>query len=226
MATNTTVTYAGRSIQWGRMKGLGTEPLNLRWGTGGGFTGSADPDVNLFAPATETGVAGTSSVITTSQLADTYKVTGTLTCLVSAKAITEVGLFDTTTLSGTTSLAATIVSNATTSLTLGAATGPTTGNFYIQVGNEVMLVTGGQNTTIITVTRGQLGSTAAASIAIGTPVTVGGDGGAHANFTLGGQTATIAAAQGGNMFLHGDFSALSLSVNDSILFTVTDQLTP
>jgi hypothetical protein len=225
MANAATATYSGRSILWGRMKGLQTEPIDIGWGTGGGFTGSANSDVNLFAPATETRAAGTSTVITTTQLGDTYEVTGSLTCLVTAKAITEMGLFDTTSLSPTTTSAVTITSNATTSLSLATSIGPATGNFYIQVGNEVMLVTGGQNTALITVSRGALGSTAASTIAVGTPVTVGGDGGAHTNFTLGGQTATVNAAQGGNNFIHADFPALSLSVNDSILFTVKDQLT-
>ncbi len=189
------------------------------------MTASANPDVNLFAPATEVRVAGTSTGITTTQLADTYQVTGTLTCLVAGKTITEAGLYDTTTLSGTTTIASTISTNAQTSVTIGAATGPTTLNFYMQIGNEVVLVTGGQNTTTITFTRAQLGSTAGNSYPIGTPITVGGDGGARTNFTLGGQTATVNAAAGGNMFAHADFAGIALNVNDSILFTWKDTFT-
>lgn len=224
MANASVVTYSGRSILWGRMKGLGAEPLNIGWGIST-TTASANPDVNLFSPATETRVAGTSTCVTTNQLADTWQVTGTLTCLVSGKTITEAGLFDTTTLSPTTTLATTITSAAQTSVTLGAAIGPTSLNFYAQILNEVVLVTGGQNTTVITFTRGTLGSSAASSYPVGTPITVGGDGGARANFTLGGQTATVNAALGGNMFAHADFGGIALNVNDSILFTWRDTLT-
>jgi hypothetical protein len=205
------------------MKGLGTEPLNIGWGIGT-TTGSSNSDVNLFSPATETRVAGGSTAITTAQLADTYQVTGTLTCAVAAKTITEAGLFNTTTLSPTTSLAATVSSAGATSITLAAARGPTTLNFYMQIENEVVLVTGGQNTTLVTVTRGALGSTATTHPPAAI-VTVGGDGGANANFGVGGQTATVNAAQGGDMFIHADFAGIALNVNDSIAFTFKDQLT-
>lgn len=225
MAVAANVTYPGRSIMWGRFKGLGTEPLNIGWGTSGGFTGAAAANVNLFVPATEVRVAGASTVIQTTQLGDTYQVTGTLTCLVGAKTITEAGLFDTTTLSGTTTIATTISTSTQASVTLAAVVGPTTLNFYAQIANETVLVTGGQNTSIVTFTRAQLGSTAPASYPVGTQFTVGGDGGARANFTLGGQTATVNAAAGGNMFGHADFAGIALSVNDSILFTFTDTLT-
>jgi hypothetical protein len=207
------------------MKGVQTEPVNIGWGTSS-VTGSAAPDVALFTPATETRAAGTSTgtQVAATTLADIYQLTGTLTCLVGSKTITEVGMYDTTTLSGTTTLATTLSSAATTSLTVGAAIGPTTLNFYIQVEHEVMLVTGGQNTPTMTVTRGSLGTTSATH-AVGVSVTVGGDGGARANFTLGGQTATVGNAQGGNMFCHADFTGIALSVNDSILFTFQDTLT-
>ncbi len=100
----------------------------------------------------------------------------------------------------------------------------TASNFYIQVENEVELVTAGQNTNTLTVTRAALGSASAAH-AIGVAVTVGGDGGANSTYSLGGQTATVAAANGGNNFAHADFAGIALSVNDSILFTWKDQAT-
>jgi len=222
MSNNSVATYSGRSIIWNRMKGNGTEWNNIGWGTST-TTASAISDVNLFAPATETRVAGTSTLTTTTQLGDTYKNTGTLTCLVGAKTITEAGLFDTTTLSPTTTLAVSIT-NAVTSISLGAASGIASNNYYRQMGNEVMLVTGGQNTVIETVTRGVLGSTSAA-FAVSTATTVGGDGGAGTGGATSGQTATINAAKGGNMGAHADYAGISLSVNDSILYTWTDQLT-
>ena len=219
MAHTGSVTFSGRSLLVNRIKGNMTEPLNIGWGVGT-QTGAANSDVNLFAPAGEARTAGTSTGISTSFLADTYQVTGSITAT-AARTITEVGLFDTTTLSPTTTLAANATSVAT-SITLGAAIGPTTNNFYVQLLGECLLVTGGQNTTLITVTRGQFNSTAASGVS-GAAVTVGGDGGARASFTLGGQTATVPASLGGDMFAHADFGSLSLNSGDSILFTVTDQ---
>ncbi len=228
MANASVATVSGRTIIWRRMMGAGTEAKNLKWGTGT-VTASAATDVALFTPATETGVAGTSSIVNTSALwalGDTYKVTGTITCLVAGKTITEMELSDVITLSGTTTIAGSSqAAGATTvTLTLGSAVSiPTTGNFYIQVENEVEIVTGGQGSNIFTVGRGALGSTSVAH-AIGVSVTVGGDGGASA-VALGAQTATIDAAHGGNNFCHADFGAIVLATNDSILFSVTDQLT-
>ena len=235
MANASVATVAGRTLLWSRMRGSGTEPKNIKWGTaipstGGAttpVTASAASDVALFGPATETGVAGTSTIINTSAawtLGDTYQVTGTLTCLVGAKTITEMVLSDTTTLAGTTTIATSSQAAAATTITLTAGANlPSPGSFYIQVENEVELVTSGAGTNTLTVTRGVLGSTSAAH-AIGVPVTYGGDGGASA-VGLGGQTSANAASEGGNNFCHADFAGIALNVNDSILFTVKDQLT-
>jgi hypothetical protein len=226
MANASVATVTGRTIIWRRMTGNGSEPKNIKWGTSS-VTASAAPDVALFTPATETGVAGTSTLVNTSAawaLGDTYQVTGTLTCLVTTKTITEMILSDTTTLSGTTTIATSSQAAGATTLTLTAGANlPTAGNFYIQVENEVQLVTAGQNSNTFTVTRAALGSTSVAH-AIGVAVTCGGDGGASA-VGLGGQTATVGATQGGNNFCHADFAGIALNVNDSILFTVKDQLT-
>lgn len=223
MAYVTTATFPGRGIIWQRIKGNGTEPVNIHWGsslTPATVTGSANANVALFAPQTEVRTSGTSSIITTTQLGDTYKVTGTIVCAVAGKSITEAGLFDTTTLSGTSTLSASLTASATT-MTLGANIGPTAGNYYAQVANEVILVTGANSTTL-TVARGQLASTAAIQ-ASASPVTAGGDGGAGGWTT--GQTATYGAAQGGNLFIHADFAPIALNVNDSISFTFSDTLT-
>ena len=223
MANAATVTMPGRSILVNRTRGSGTEPLNIGWGTGT-QTASTNANVNLFVPGGEARTAGTSSGISTSFLADTYKVTGSITAT-AAKTITEVGLFDTTTLSGTSTLSASITASAT-SLTMAAAIGPASGNFYIQLGGstggETALVTAGQNTSIFTITRAALGSVAAIQ-ASGTSVTVGGDGGANTSWSIGGQTAAIVASLGGNMFAHADFAGLPLASGDAILFTITDQ---
>lgn len=225
MANAATLTYAGRTIDWLRMKGTGSEPLNAGWGTLGGsssVTAAANANVNLFGPATEARQAGTTSLATTSFLGDTYKNIVTITCLVGAKTIGEVAYFDTTTLSGTSTLSASITSIAT-SMTLAANIGPTTGAYYAQVGNETILVTGANSTTL-TIARAQLGSIGALQAA-GSPVTSGGDGGAGANGATSGQTATIGAAQGGNCFLHADHGQVALSINDSISYTTSTTLT-
>jgi hypothetical protein len=227
MANAATATYAGRSLIWALVKGAGspTEPKNLGWGDSA-ITASANADVALFKPQTEARVAGTSTFITTSQLADTYQVTGTITCLVGAKTITECGLFDTTTAASFTTIATSSQAAGATTITLTATVGPTSGNFYIQVENEVELVTAGQGATTMTVTRGALGTTSAAH-AVGATVTSGADGLANTNASLGGQTATYAntTAKGGSLFAHADFPGIALAVNDSITFTWKDQLT-
>jgi hypothetical protein len=225
MANASVATVVGRTIIWRRMTGNGSEPKNLKWGTSS-VTGSAATDVALFTPATEVGIAGTSTIVNTSAswaLGDTYQVVGTITNLVTSKTITEMILSDTTVLSGTTTIATSSQSAGSTTLTLAAGANlPTAGQFYIQTENEVQLVTGGQNSNTFTVARGALGSTSAAH-AIGVSVTCGGDGGASA-VTLGSQTATVGSAQGGNNFCHADFAGIALNVNDSILFTVKDWL--
>src|ERR1700757_361363 len=146
MANAATATFSGRSLLWSRMRGTGTEPKYLKWGDST-VTASANPDVALFKPQTEAPATGTPTVVSTVQLADTWQVTGTITCLVGTKTITEMVLSDTPTLSGTTTVNGTSQSSGATSLTVAAGANlPQSGNFYIQTENEVQLVTGGQNT--------------------------------------------------------------------------------
>lgn len=227
MANQATATYSGRSLLWALVKQQNspTEPKNIAWGDSA-VTASANPDVALFKPQTEARTAGTSTFITTGFLADTYQVTGSITCTNAGKTITEAGLFDTTTAASFSTIATASQSAAATTVSTAAVVGPTSGNFYIQIENEVELVTGGQNTTTLTVTRSQLSSTTAAH-AIGATVTMGGDGGAAVNASLGGQTSTALQInqKGGNIFAHADFAGIALNVNDSIAFTWKDQLT-
>ena len=228
MANANTATWSGRSILWRKVMGTGTEPKNIGWGTSS-VTASANPNVNLFAPATEARTVGTSSLVSTSQLADTYQVTGTITCAVGAKTITEAGLFDTTTLSPTTTVSASMTA-AQTSVLLGAAVGAglATSSYYRQIENETVLVTGGSNSTTETIVRGALGSTSAAH-ASGVATTIGGDGNAASvsgtNSGEGGTSKVSTATFGGSMFAHADFAGIALNVSDSINFTFLDQLT-
>lgn len=96
------LTNAGRAIVTNRIKGSGTEPLNIGWGTGAGTAGATD--TTLFtekAADLSTGsgsrTAGTSSQATTSVTNDTYSVTGTKTAT-GAGTVTNAGLFDSATI--------------------------------------------------------------------------------------------------------------------------------
>jgi hypothetical protein len=94
----TVVTNAGRGIVTNRLKGAGTEPLNIGWGTGAGTAAVADTTlftealVTLAAGGTDH-TAGTSTQQTTTVTNDTYQVTGTRTAT-GAGTVTNAGLFD------------------------------------------------------------------------------------------------------------------------------------
>lgn len=88
------VTNVGKTLIWNRTKGTGTEPLYVGWGTSTAtqpFVAVGDTALGTAAP--EARVAGTSTLVTTSTASDTYQVVATLQCS-AARAITEVGLFD------------------------------------------------------------------------------------------------------------------------------------
>lgn len=94
------VTDTGEAIITQRLRGLGTEPVFLTWGTGAGT--SAKADTTLFTESASTSVSGpnnirvtgTSSQVTTGSTNDTYQVTGTLVAE-AIKTVTNVGLFNT-----------------------------------------------------------------------------------------------------------------------------------
>lgn len=92
MATVVKVTATGRGIISDRIKGDGTEPKNISWGTG--TTAPVDGDTDLETAAAESEVAGTSSIQTTTTADDTYRVVGTLTSA-STQTISEAVLKDT-----------------------------------------------------------------------------------------------------------------------------------
>lgn len=87
----TVLTNAGKAIVTNRLKGAGTEPLYVAWGTGAGTAGIAD--TTLFTEASEARTAGTSTQQTTTTTNDTYRVVGTITPT-GSKTITNAGLFD------------------------------------------------------------------------------------------------------------------------------------
>lgn len=224
MANAAVATFPGRAIMWNRLRGNGTEPKNIGWGDST-VTGSIAANVNLFKPQTEARTVATSTMATTSFLGDTYSASGSIVCAVGAKTITEAGLFDTTTLSPTTTVSASMTA-AQTTVSLGAAVAgtPTTGRYYRQIENETVLVTAGQSTTTETIVRGRLGSTSAVHSS-GVATAIGDDGGTATGGGTTEQTATVGAAAGGAIFIHADFAGIALSVSDSINFSFLDQLT-
>lgn len=95
----TLVVATGRAIVTNRLKGAGTEPLNLGWGVSAGTT--ADTDTTLFGErlvdlTTAAGTdhtAGASTQQTTTTTNDTYQVVATRTAT-GAGTVTNLGLFD------------------------------------------------------------------------------------------------------------------------------------
>lgn len=88
----------GLDIFTARLRGVGTEPLHIAWGTGAGT--AAATDTSLFTEAlvslaagTTDHTLGTSSQQTTSTTDDTYRVTGTRTAT-GAGTVTNAGLWD------------------------------------------------------------------------------------------------------------------------------------
>ena len=91
MADNVFVTTAGLGMITNRMKGAGTEPLYMHWGTGAGT--AATTDTALTTPATEARATSTSTREQTIYANDTYQSQCTLVAGTS-KAVTEVSLHD------------------------------------------------------------------------------------------------------------------------------------
>jgi hypothetical protein len=99
----TLVVAVGRAIITNRLKGAGTEPLNIGWGTGTQTT-AVDGDttlgpttveklVDLSTSAGTDHTVGTSTQQTTTTTNDTYRVVGTRTATGSGT-VTVAGLFD------------------------------------------------------------------------------------------------------------------------------------
>lgn len=95
----TFVLDGGLDIVTNRIKGSGTEPVNIGWGTGVGTTARTDTTlfteklVDLTTSAGTDHTAGSSSRVTTTTTNDTYQVTGTRTAT-GAGTVTNAGLFD------------------------------------------------------------------------------------------------------------------------------------
>lgn len=90
----TLVVNTGKAIVTNRIKGSGTEPVFVAWGTGAGT--AAATDTTLFTESAEARVSGTSTQVTTTTTNDSYQVVGTITAS-ATRAITNAGLFDAST---------------------------------------------------------------------------------------------------------------------------------
>lgn len=96
----TFVVDGGLDIVTNRIKGSGTEPLNVGWGTAAGTTARTDTtlftekDTDLSA-AGPNRTAGTSSRVTVNTTNDTYQVVATRTAT-GAGTVTNAGLWDAT----------------------------------------------------------------------------------------------------------------------------------
>lgn len=222
MANTVLLTSNGRDILLDRFRNLGSttypsEPKVIGWGTGGvagGPFAAATSDVAMFSEAPESRVSGTSSIITTTTVNDTYQVTGTITCTqAGGETIAEMLLADSTTKPAANTVAAGGVVGSASATTLNTATTFTPGaSSYVQIRTEVLSVTAGSGSTALTVTRGANSSTAISSIAASDVVTAGNAPGST-------------AVTNGDMFLHASYSGIALSLGDSIAYTVTIQLT-
>lgn len=209
------VTRKGKDILSGRLIGATpsqAEPKVITWGLNPATLTAAATDVAMFDESSEARVSGTSTQQTTTNANDTYQVVGTITAG-GSRAITEFGMFDSTTQPATAAVAAggVVGSNSSTTLNTAATFSPGNGN-YVQIRTEVMQVTAGSGTTSLTVVRGQNGSSAISTIAATDVVTPG---------NIPGTTATT----GGSMFVHADFSVINLNSGDSIQFTAKVQFT-
>lgn len=98
----TVVTNAGRAVAVNRLRGTGTEPLYIGWGTGAG-TASAGATALYTERAADLSatsgsrVTGSSASHSTNVTGDTYRVTGTYTASGSGT-VTNAGLFDASTI--------------------------------------------------------------------------------------------------------------------------------
>ena len=85
---------AGKAITTNRLKGAGTEPSFVAWGTGAGT--AAITDTTLFTEGPEARTAGTSTQQLQNVANDTYQVVGTITAT-AGRTVTNAGLFDAST---------------------------------------------------------------------------------------------------------------------------------
>jgi len=114
----------GKQIIANRLKGTGTEPLNIQWGSSGTAAAATDTALGSTTGATESRTAGTSSIVTTTNTSDTYQVVGTITAT-GTPTVQEVGLFD----------------------AIGTGNPPTGGNFFLHANHGSTVLAVGETIT-------------------------------------------------------------------------------
>lgn len=202
MATTAVLTSYGRTVVTGSLNGTSANISDVAWGVG---TPTASvSDVGMFKESSESRVAGTKSVVTTTTSNDTIQVTGTITAG-GSETISEVGLFDSTTKPASTTWATAPTTTSGTTGTLTSGTGFASGAYAQDQSGEVMLFGTVSGTSVSAITRGANGSTATTS-ANGNEITAGTNPGGS-------------AVTGGQLFMHASFTGLALSSGDSIAFT-------
>ncbi|MET7944355.1 hypothetical protein [Streptomyces sp. NPDC005302] len=205
------VTAKGREIIANRMRGSTpsqAEPLNLAWGQNPAGLTAATTDVGLFKEASESRVAGTSSVVTTTTPNDSYQVVGTFTSG-STQSIAEVALSDSaskpTAVDAVQTSSTVIGSNSATSLIVANGANFSV-NQYIQVRTEVLKITA-ISTNTLTVTRAQNGSAAISTIALNDVVT-------------GGNIPGVSNVTNGSLYFHAEHGAQNLASGDQVSYTL------
>jgi hypothetical protein len=215
------LTAFGRQTNTAILTGTLALPGTCGWGLNPQGITSSQSDVAMFQEALDPRVQISSvEIVTTATPNDTLKLIGTVSCTQSGgESIAEMDIVDaarpTSFFQGTVAAGSSIIgSRFGTGLNLAPSysglLSTVTNGCYLQLDTgEVVQVSAGGGTLALTLTggRGANGSTALSTAAIGTNVTIG---------SAPGATATT----GTQLFVHGDFTAVPVTLGQSIEFIV------
>lgn len=203
MTISSTLTSWGRSsLVQSIISGTNyTTPQYLQQGTGNSTALATDQTVSSPYGSRAT---CTVSAATVSTSGDTFRLNTTITYS-SAQTITNIGIFDASTLAPQTVLQSQLDPGVTTVTVTGYSNFPSY-PFDAQLGSEVITVTTGNGSNSWTVVRNTNGSPISTSGFPAGTVIVGGN-----------QTSN------GNMFLKSSFSGIPLNAGDQIQFTIDVQ---
>lgn len=193
------ITNVGHAAANGRMSNQGgySPFVNIAIGTGTGAAAATDRalQIEIAANGGQRGAA-TATQVTTSVTNDTTQLVKTFT-FTGSYAVTEEGIVDNTTAPTQTTTTQSRI-NTDTTVTVTSGTG-IANNDYLQWETEIVQVTSGGGTGTLTISRGQLGTTAAS----------------HAS----GTTVNDITANAANLLARQQFSAINVVSGDSIQFT-------
>lgn len=211
LSTGATATWVRPTIiGWGTANGSNATSTQLPVAGPGGVQGAGQwYDVAPFFELTEARQSGTATVTGNSAGAGTIttQVVATLTAS-TGESVGESFLAMTTTKPTMSSVASGNMGAATTAMTVVTITSFPSPPFYVQVDNEVILVSATAASQVFsTIVRGQNGSTGAGH-------------NQNAGVTLGNiPGAGTSNPNNGDLFAHAGFIALALNSGDSIQFT-------